>query len=100
MSDLERLAKFYKEILGFEELESLKFGEFRVIWLRLSPVFALHLIERNPETKLLEGPWSSTAAIANPKNLPRGHHICFAVLNYDSFIQTLNSPFHGVKGKH
>ncbi|KAJ4964623.1 hypothetical protein NE237_016472 [Protea cynaroides] len=23
------------------------------------------------------------------KNLPRGHHICFAVLNYDSFVQIL-----------
>ncbi|KAJ4968020.1 hypothetical protein NE237_014721 [Protea cynaroides] len=88
-SDLKRLAKFYKEILGFEELESPKFGDFGVVWLRLPPVFGLHLIERNPETKLPEGPWSSTAAIADPKNLPRGHHICFAVSNYDSFVQTL-----------
>ncbi|XP_010277153.1 PREDICTED: uncharacterized protein LOC104611672 [Nelumbo nucifera] len=88
-TDVKRLSKFYQEILGFEVIESPKFGEFEVIWLRLSPVFSLHLIERNPETKLPEGPWSSAATIADPKNLPRGHHISFSVSNYDSFVQTL-----------
>ncbi|XP_042516782.1 uncharacterized protein YwkD-like [Macadamia integrifolia] len=88
-SDLKRLAKFYQEILGFEVIESPKFSEFEVVWLRLPPAFSLHLIERNPESRLPEGPYSTPEPIANPKNLPRGHHICFAVSNFDSFVQTL-----------
>ncbi|KAF8369659.1 hypothetical protein HHK36_032314 [Tetracentron sinense] len=62
-------------------IESPKFAEFEVIWLRLPPLFSLHLIERNPESKLPEGPWSSTAPVADPKNLPRGHHVSFSVSN-------------------
>ncbi|KAL6970430.1 hypothetical protein U1Q18_030130 [Sarracenia purpurea var. burkii] len=87
-TDINRLAKFYQEIFGFEQIENPKF-EFNVIWLKLPPSFFLHLIERNPETKLPEGPWSATSAVADPKNLFRGHHICFSVSNFDSFVQTL-----------
>uniref|UniRef100_A0A5B7BYH4 Putative lactoylglutathione lyase n=1 Tax=Davidia involucrata TaxID=16924 RepID=A0A5B7BYH4_DAVIN len=87
-SDIKRLAKFYQEIFGFEQIESPNF-EFKVIWLKLSPNFYLHLIERNPETKLPEGPWSAESPVADPKNLHRGHHICFSVSNFDSFVQTL-----------
>ncbi|KVH87772.1 hypothetical protein Ccrd_024942, partial [Cynara cardunculus var. scolymus] len=57
-------------IFGFERIESPKF-EFKVIWLRQSPSFYLHLIERDPSTKLPEGPWSSNAAVADPHNLHR-----------------------------
>ncbi|XP_077247774.1 uncharacterized protein LOC143887577 [Tasmannia lanceolata] len=88
-SDVKRLANFYEEILGFERIEAPKFGEFEVIWLTLPSVISLHLIERNPHSKLPEGPWSSASPIADPKNLPRGHHLSFAVSNYDSFVQTL-----------
>ncbi|XP_052887545.1 uncharacterized protein LOC108480980 isoform X1 [Gossypium arboreum] len=88
-SDIRRLANFYKEIFGFEEIESPDFGEFKVIWLNLPGSFPMHLIERNPLTKLPEGPYSSTAAVADPSNLPRGHHICLTVSNFDSFVQSL-----------
>ncbi|KAA8548647.1 hypothetical protein F0562_000331 [Nyssa sinensis] len=88
-SDIKRLAKFYLEIFGFEQIESPNFVEFEVIWLKLSPNFYLHLINRNPETKLPEGPWSAASPVADPKHLPRGHHICFSVSNFDSFVQTL-----------
>ncbi|KAK8622447.1 hypothetical protein V6N13_117360 [Hibiscus sabdariffa] len=88
-SDIRRLANFYKEIFGFEEIESPDFGEFKVIWLNLPGAFPMHLIERNPLTKLPEGPYSSTAAVADPSNLPRGHHVCFTVSNFDSFVQSL-----------
>ncbi|KAK6130208.1 hypothetical protein DH2020_036018 [Rehmannia glutinosa] len=60
--DVKRLAKFYME---------------------------LHLIERDPNSKLPEGPWSSASAVADPKNLPRGHHVCIYVPNFDSFVQSL-----------
>ncbi|KAI9089755.1 hypothetical protein K1719_029048 [Acacia pycnantha] len=89
-SDLHRLAKFYQELFGFEEVESPHFGEFKVIWLRHpSSSLFLHLIERNPSTNLPEGPWSAVSPIADPKHLPRGHHICLSVSNFDSFLRTL-----------
>eukprot|EP00262_Sarcandra_glabra_P006686 TRINITY_DN19123_c0_g1_i1.p1 TRINITY_DN19123_c0_g1~~TRINITY_DN19123_c0_g1_i1.p1 ORF type:complete len:192 (+),score=17.74 TRINITY_DN19123_c0_g1_i1:196-771(+) len=87
-SDVKRLAKFYQEILGFEMIGSPKFRDFEVIWLELPP-FQLHIIERNPQSKLPEGPWSSPEAITDPKNLPRGHQLSFAVSNYESFVKTL-----------
>ncbi|PSS01434.1 Glyoxalase-like domain protein [Actinidia chinensis var. chinensis] len=87
-TDTKRLAQFYQEILGFEEIESPKL-EFNVIWLKLASSFFLHLIERDPKTKLPEGPWSASSAVADPKSLPKGHHICFSVSNFDSFVQTL-----------
>ncbi|RRT46474.1 hypothetical protein B296_00040413 [Ensete ventricosum] len=95
--DVKRLAAFYQEVcnfhfqvLGFERIEAPKFGEFEVIWLRLPPSFSLHLIEKDPRSKLPEGP----SAVADPSALPRGHHISFAVSNYEAFVQTLNvRPF-------
>ncbi|XP_047333736.1 glyoxylase I 4 [Impatiens glandulifera] len=88
-SDVKRLANFYQEIFGFERIENPKF-EFEVIWLKLGDTM-LHLIERDPVTKLPEGPWSSesSSVIKDPKHLPRGHHLCFSVPNFDSFVQTL-----------
>ncbi|KAK9933279.1 hypothetical protein M0R45_020480 [Rubus argutus] len=88
-SDIRRLADFYKETFGFEEIESPDFGEFKVIWLNLPSAFSMHLIERDPSYKLPEGPWSATSPVADPSHLPRGHHICFSVSNFESFVQTL-----------
>ncbi|KAL3626294.1 hypothetical protein CASFOL_029843 [Castilleja foliolosa] len=88
-TDIKRLAKFYIEIFGFEQVESPKF-DFGVIWLKLGSSLYLHLIERDPNSKLPEGPWSSaSSSMADPKNLPRGHHLCLYVPNFDSFVQTL-----------
>ncbi|CAL9760983.1 unnamed protein product, partial [Musa acuminata subsp. burmannicoides] len=89
--DVKRLAAFYQEVLGFERIETPKFGEFEVIWLRLPPSFSLHLIEKDPRSKLPEGP----SAVADPSALPRGHHISFAVSNYETFVQTLKEK--GIK---
>lgn len=69
-------------------MESPKF-DFGVIWLKLGSSLYLHLIERDPNTKLPEGPWSAESAVADPKHLPRGHHVCFYVPNFDSFVQSL-----------
>ncbi|KAB1220135.1 hypothetical protein CJ030_MR3G006625 [Morella rubra] len=91
-SDIRRLANFYKEIFGFEEVESPNFLEFKVIWLNMGSAFQLHLIERNPSSKLPEGPWSAVSPVADPSHLPRGHHICFSVSNFDSFLRTLKVP--------
>ncbi|TXG72065.1 hypothetical protein EZV62_000644 [Acer yangbiense] len=88
-SDIRRLADFYQEIFGFEEMKAPDFGEFKVIWLNLPGAFALHLIERSHVTKLPEGPYSATSPVANPSHLPRGHHICFSVSNFDSFVNSL-----------
>ncbi|KAJ4830145.1 hypothetical protein Tsubulata_019932 [Turnera subulata] len=86
--DIRRLAEFYKEIFGFDEVESPNFG-FNVIWLKLGDSLFLHLIERLPETKLPEGPYSATSPVLDPSHLPRGHHLCLSVSNFDSFVQTL-----------
>ncbi|KAK0608872.1 hypothetical protein LWI29_037376 [Acer saccharum] len=88
-SDVRRLADFYQEIFGFEEMKAPDFGEFKVIWLNLPGAFALHLIERSHVTKLPEGPYSATSPVADPSHLPRGHHICFSVSNFDSFVNSL-----------
>ncbi|KAF8041607.1 hypothetical protein BT93_A0261 [Corymbia citriodora subsp. variegata] len=88
-SDIRRLAEFYKEILGFEEVESPNVG-FKVIWLSLpSTGFFFHLIERLPETRLPEGPYSTSSPTVDPKHLLRGHHVCFTISNFESFVQTL-----------
>ncbi|KAK4382441.1 hypothetical protein Sango_2870800 [Sesamum angolense] len=86
--DVKRLAKFYIEMFGFEQVETPKF-DFEVIWLKLGSSFYLHLIERDPNSKLPEGPWSSASAVADPKDLPRGHHLCLYVPNFDSVVQNL-----------
>jgi catechol 2,3-dioxygenase-like lactoylglutathione lyase family enzyme len=87
-SDVRRLANFYKDIFGFEEIESPKL-EFKVLWIKISPDLALHLIERSPDTKLPEGPYSASSPVLDPTHLPRGHHVCFSVSNFDSFVQSL-----------
>lgn len=77
-------------MFGFEEVESPEFGDFKVVWLRLpSSSLYLHLIERNPSNNLPEGPWSATSPVADPSHLPRGHHLCFSVPNFQSFLHTL-----------
>ncbi|KAI3752620.1 hypothetical protein L2E82_24655 [Cichorium intybus] len=75
-------------IFRFERMESPKF-DCKMIWLQQSPSFCLHLIERDSNTKLPEGPWSANGAVVDPKNLPRGHHLCFSVSDFDSFVKTL-----------
>ncbi|XP_021897123.1 lactoylglutathione lyase-like isoform X4 [Carica papaya] len=88
-SDIRRLSNFYKEVFGFEEIESPSFKEFKVIWLNLPGAFTMHLIERSLLTKLPESPYSATSPVLDPSHLPRGHHICFSVSNFDSFVQSL-----------
>ncbi|KGN44241.1 uncharacterized protein LOC101211159 [Cucumis sativus] len=90
-SNIHRLSQFYKEMFGFEEIESPDFGELKVIWLNLPSAFQLHLIQRDPNSKLPEGPWSATSPVADPSHLPRGHHICFSVpiSNFDSVVHAL-----------
>ncbi|XP_010543021.1 PREDICTED: lactoylglutathione lyase [Tarenaya hassleriana] len=91
-SDIRRLADFYKEVFGFEEIESPDFGDVKVIWLDLHGAFPMHLIQRNPSTKLPEGPYSAdTSAVRDPSHLPMGHHICFSVSDFDSLVQSLKA---------
>ncbi|XP_044486360.1 uncharacterized protein LOC123211634 [Mangifera indica] len=86
--DARRLANFYKEIFGFEEIEAPNFA-VEVIWLNLRGAFALHLIEKSSVTKLPEGPYSATSPVLDASHLPRSFHICFTRDKYESFVQTL-----------
>lgn len=79
----------FLQVLGFEEIESPKF-EFGVIWLKLSPNVCLHLIERDIYSKLPESPYTADdTATVDTRHLYRGHHLCFSVSNFDSFVQAL-----------
>ncbi|KAM7280385.1 hypothetical protein ACFE04_007519 [Oxalis oulophora] len=86
-SNNRRLADFYKEIFGFEEIESPNFG-FNTIWISL-PGITMHFIDRVPDSNLPEGPYSATSAVKDPSHLARGHHVCFSISNFDSFVQSL-----------
>ncbi|KAI9390236.1 hypothetical protein POPTR_008G153602v4 [Populus trichocarpa] len=57
--------------------------------------FRFHLIERSPDTQLPEGPYSAASPVLDPTHLPRGHHVCFSVSNFDSFVQSLKDK--GIK---
>lgn len=83
----------YFQVFGFEEIESPDFGDLKVIWLNLPGAFAMHIIQRNPSTNLPEGPDSATSAVRDPSHLPMGHHICFSVPNFDSFLHSLKVLF-------
>ncbi|PRQ38623.1 putative glyoxalase/Bleomycin resistance protein/Dihydroxybiphenyl dioxygenase [Rosa chinensis] len=69
-NNIRRLADFYIEIFGFEEVESPKFGPLKVMWLILPSAFTMHLIECNP-TDRRSGP----SLVADPADIPRGHHM-------------------------
>ncbi|KAK9083828.1 hypothetical protein Scep_030299 [Stephania cephalantha] len=87
--DVKRLAQFYQEILGFERIESPNFIDFEVIWLKLpgdSSMTMMHLIERNPQSKLPEEP-ELTGEVGSGEEI--GSHVSFAVENYDEFVNTL-----------
>ncbi|KAJ1696735.1 hypothetical protein LUZ63_005247 [Rhynchospora breviuscula] len=92
-SDVKRLAAFYQQILGFEQMDTPNFGDFDVIWLRISPSLSMHIIQRDPQSSLPVSPYAATAAassvIRDPKQLSRGHHLSFSVSNFDSFVQNL-----------
>ncbi|KAJ3697055.1 hypothetical protein LUZ61_000760 [Rhynchospora tenuis] len=91
-SDVKRLASFYQEILGFEQMETPNFGDFDVIWLRISPSLSMHIIQRDPLSTLPVSPYAVGAAssvIKDPKQLSRGHHLAFSVSNFDSFVHNL-----------
>ena len=58
-----------------------------VIWLVKPSAFTMHLIEFNPSYPPNES--NDTAVVADPADIPRGHHICFSVTNFESFVQKL-----------
>ncbi|GAU18846.1 hypothetical protein TSUD_228360 [Trifolium subterraneum] len=97
-TNIERLTKFYKEMFGFEEVETPSFGaEFKVVWMRLpSSSFLLHLIQRvtNQNEALLS---SSSSVVKDPSLVRTGHHICFSISNFHSFLHTLKEKGNGLE---
>uniref|UniRef100_A0A0C9S579 TSA: Wollemia nobilis Ref_Wollemi_Transcript_21687_1028 transcribed RNA sequence n=1 Tax=Wollemia nobilis TaxID=56998 RepID=A0A0C9S579_9CONI len=89
-SDVQRLAKFYQEVLGFDRIEAPP-RDFEVVWLTLPPSFALHIIQRNPDSSLPQSPYNTQAATEklDPEELQRGHHIAFCVSDFDAFVRGL-----------
>lgn len=84
-TDVKRLSKFYREMFGFEEVETPDFGQFKIIWLRLpSSSFLIHLIQRSNELAP-----SSSIPVKDPSHIRLGHHLCFSISNLHSFHNTL-----------
>jgi len=90
-TDVQRLAKFYEEVLGFQRIDTPNFGEFEVVWLSsVPPSFSLHIIQRNPNSNLPESPYSAGPDVQkDPELLRRGHHISLGVSDYDGFVKSL-----------
>ncbi|KAL6188791.1 hypothetical protein ACLB2K_040182 [Fragaria x ananassa] len=66
--DIRRLADFYIETFGFEEVESPEVGPLMVIWLVKPSAFTMHLIEFNPSYPPNES--NDTAVVADPADNP------------------------------
>jgi len=90
-SDVNRMVEFYQKVLGFQKLETPQsFGDFNVTWLRLPPVYQLHVVERDPKSRLPESPFVVPSdANADVSALWRGPHLSFRVSDYDAAIDTL-----------
>ncbi|GAU18847.1 hypothetical protein TSUD_228370 [Trifolium subterraneum] len=67
-SDIKRLTKFYKEMFGFEEVETPNFGDNHF--------------------KIDDVPPSSSI-VKDPSHVRTGQHLCFTISNFHSFLQTL-----------
>ncbi|KAK9083840.1 hypothetical protein Scep_030311 [Stephania cephalantha] len=84
-NDVKRLANFYEEVLGFERIETPAFDGGEVIWMRLpNSKTTIHISQR-----MEAGPRLEERSGADPKRLPRGHHVCFSVTNFDEFVRSL-----------
>jgi hypothetical protein len=45
-------------VFGFKKLETPQsFGDFNVTWLHLPPIYSLHVVERDPDSRLPESPF-------------------------------------------
>ncbi|CAJ2650953.1 unnamed protein product [Trifolium pratense] len=89
-SDIKRLTKFYKEMFGFEEVETPNFGDnhFKIVWMSLpSSSFLLHILQhvKNEE----DDATPSSSVVKDPSCVRTGQHLCFTISNFHSFIQTL-----------
>uniref|UniRef100_A0A7I4CLD6 Uncharacterized protein n=1 Tax=Physcomitrium patens TaxID=3218 RepID=A0A7I4CLD6_PHYPA len=53
-----QVAAASSKVFGFKKLEASQlFGDFHVTWLHLSPIYSLHVVERDPKLRLLESPF-------------------------------------------
>ncbi|KAL3692034.1 hypothetical protein R1sor_005685 [Riccia sorocarpa] len=88
--NVQETAQFYKDIFGFQPVETPKeFGD-SVVWLELPPSHALHIIKRKPDSRLPESPFTCTDDVKRDESaLQTGHHLSFRVSDYDAAIQLL-----------
>ncbi|GAQ85908.1 lactoylglutathione lyase [Klebsormidium nitens] len=88
--NVDRLVAFYTEILGFKRMDTPTFGPFQVAWLEFPPSQQIHIIQRNPDSKLPESPLNAGPdSRKDPSALPRGHHLSFRVSDYDAAVKSL-----------
>jgi len=89
-TDVQRLARFYEEVFGFQRMDVPNFG-FEVVWLStVPPSITLHIIQKNPNSNLPESPHSAGPDVKKDLELlPRSHHISLGVPDYDGFVKSL-----------
>jgi len=89
-TDVQRLARFYEELFGFQRMDVPNFG-FEVVWLgTVPPSITLHIIQKNPNSNLPESPHNSGPDVKKDLELlPRSNHVCFGVSDYDGLIKSL-----------
>lgn len=93
--DVERLARFYTEVLGLPRIFRPNFG-FGGAWLQLPGNMQFHIIERDPDKP---GETLQDAALSNGGHIPerfirRSHHIALAVPDIEAAKQCLST--HGI----
>lgn len=98
--NVERLRKFYCDVLGLPALARPDFG-FGGAWLQLQPGLALHIIQRDPEKPIglasRPPPDTILADSARPPErfIRRSHHFALTVLDIDATRDALDD--HGVR---
>jgi len=89
-TDVQRLARFYEEIFGFQRIDTPTI-DFEIAWLSsVPPSITLHIIKKPPNSNLPESPHSAGLDVKKDlKLLPRGNHVSFGVSDYDGFVKSL-----------
>jgi catechol 2,3-dioxygenase-like lactoylglutathione lyase family enzyme len=92
-TDVQRLARFYEEIFGFQRIDSPTI-DFEIAWLStVPPSFSLHIIQKIPNSNLPDVKYTKDPEL--PQR--RSHHISFVVTDYDGFVKSLREkgiPFY------
>jgi len=99
--NVDEMIRFYTKVMGFRRIKRPPFP-FAGAWLFMPPTTSLHIIEKDPNVDLPEGPctaikkmenWQEIAK--NPASIKRGHHMAFRTEDLELTIDLLKE--YGIK---